>query len=157
MERRFVGTFDAYGAGWRGPSARGVLPFDDQIRTIRNSGMSVNWDHFPSLRAYASDRLPISLIAGRVHITTRHPDMDWLPGSERGLIFVDSWREAVDAANDVARWGDVEVEAAGRAAFAWIKGRLSDREAARYLLGERAGTTTLPADPWTAIERLVES
>lgn len=74
-----------YGANWTGRGVRGPIHNDDQAAVARRALMTANWDHFPRL-ATSSDRLAIQLLAGRVHVTTRHPSSEWLPGHETGLF-----------------------------------------------------------------------
>jgi hypothetical protein len=146
--RRFGHDFGVYGRGWSGPSAAGMVPFDRQTVTIRAAAVSVSWDHYPHHAAYASDRLPISLVAGRPHVTTRHPDMEWLPGEDAGLFLVDSPAEAVEVAAHVRELPLDASAGLGRAAHAWVKDRMSDRQAGRYLLRESGGPSLDLPDPW---------
>jgi hypothetical protein len=149
--RRFGPDFRVYGRGWHGSSAAGFLPFEMQTNTIRSAAVSVNWDHYPRHAAYASDRLPNSLVAGRPHVTTRHPEMEWLPGEESGLFLADTPAEVVDAAAHVCGLADDMRADLGRAAHAWVKDRLSDRQAARYLLSESGGPQVELPEPWGRI------
>jgi|GEM_PF-1093997 len=75
-QERWGDRLALYGAGWAGSSARGPLAFDDQVRAVRSAWVSANWDHFPRVWGYHSDRLPISLAAGTVHATTLHPGFE---------------------------------------------------------------------------------
>lgn len=82
---RAVSDFNLRGHGWRrlGLSAS-VLPYGAQADHIRAGALSVVWDHWPYLPDYPSDRLPIALIAGRAHVTVRHPGMAWAPSESAG-------------------------------------------------------------------------
>jgi hypothetical protein len=149
--RRFGRDFHVYGRGWRGPSAAGLVPFVQQTDVIRSSELSVNWDHYPGHAAYASDRLPNSLVAGRPHVTTRHSLFDWLPGEETGLFLAETTAGVIDAAAHVRELPDEVRADLGRAAHAWVRERLSDRHAARYLLSESGGPVVDLPDPWSQI------
>ena len=82
LQRQRDVSLALYGAGWSGRGARGILPYRDQATAIRHGLVAVNWDHFPNHESYASDRLPISLLAGRAHLTAAHPKCDWLPAEQ---------------------------------------------------------------------------
>jgi hypothetical protein len=149
--RRFGPEFRVYGRGWRGASAAGPVPFSEQTGAIRSGAVSVNWDHYPRHVAYSSDRLPNSLVAGRPHVTTRHPETGWLPGEESGLFLVDSPAEVVEAASRILSL-DPEVRAElGRAAHAWVTDRMSDRQAAQFLLQESGGPPADLPEPWDRV------
>lgn len=141
--------FELRGAGWRrvGLNAA-VLPYEDQGSLIRESAVSVNWDHWPYLRDYASDRLPISMIAGRAHVTVRHPGMAWAPSEDQGLFQRDSPREIVEVVDDLVK-DRARLRALGREAHRWAKHRVSHREAARYIMSSVVDSVAHPpADPW---------
>jgi hypothetical protein len=149
--RRFGGDFQVYGRGWRGPSAAGTIPYAEQAHALRTGAVSVNWDHYPHHVAYSSDRLPNSLVAGRPHVTTRHPDTAWLPRQESGLFLVDTPAEVVDTAADVLALAPDARADLGRAAHAWVRDRMSDRQAARYLLRESGGPPAELPEPWDRV------
>jgi hypothetical protein len=136
-----------YGEGWKAAS---LVPYDRQIEAIRQALISLNWDHFPNHHAYASDRLPISLLAGRAHVTTAHPGLQWLPGPEVGLFLERSVGAVVRRVEHLAAMPREEVLALGEAAHNWVKHRLSDREAGRFMLAavDSAFLDDIPADPW---------
>ena len=138
-EQRLGNDFRVYGRGWRGASAGGMVPFAEQLGVIREAGVSINWDHFPRLPAYASDRLANSLIAGRVHVTTHHPELEWLPGPAQGLFLKRSPRKVIDATQALRARPIDQLAELGRLAYEWTRDRLSDRQAARYLVAQTAG------------------
>lgn len=98
LNDRFGHMFFLYGAGWDRygfESARGPLPFDQQFAILRNSWISVNWDHFDSEPCYSSDRLPFSLASGTPHITNWHPGYDLMfKECQGGLYFAHTPKEA---------------------------------------------------------------
>jgi hypothetical protein len=149
--RRFGQDFRVYGHGWRGPSAAGPVPFAAQAGTIRTGVVSVNWDHYPAHPGYSSDRLPNSLVAGRPHVTTKHPDTDWLPGTAQGLFLAATPQDVVDTAAQIRELPQAERADLGRAAHAWVKDRMSDRQAARFLLRESGGPAFDLPEPWERI------
>ncbi len=88
--------FALYGRGWDGlKAARGPLPFDRQAATISSAWLSVNWDHYDDIPFYSSDRLPISLAAGVVHVTSHHVGYEQALGSCPGLYWARDVKEAV--------------------------------------------------------------
>ncbi|NGO76230.1 hypothetical protein G6045_11205 [Streptomyces sp. YC504] len=143
--------FAVHGNGWRGPGALGPVPFDDQVRALRSARISANWDHFAGRDGYFSNRLPISLYAGRPHVTTRPLNTPWLPGPEHGLHCVDSPAEVVDRVADLLRSDPGELHRAGLAGHDWVRTRLTNGNALRYMLGAYLDVPPPPADPWEAI------
>ncbi|GAB4405691.1 MAG: hypothetical protein OHK0053_31720 [Microscillaceae bacterium] len=100
LSERFGKRFALYGKGWDGLEAsRGMLPFDQQEQAIRSAWLSINWDHFDQVPFYFSNRLPISLAAGVVHVTSWHPGYEQVfrdcPG---GLFTAKTVDEAVELA-----------------------------------------------------------
>jgi hypothetical protein len=147
--RRFGDDFRVYGRGWTGRSAFGFVPYAQQVAVIRSGGLSVNWDHYPRHAMYSSDRLPTALVAGRPHVTTKHPGMDWLPSEDLGLFQAVSPAEVVEAAEHL-RTLDESVRAdLGRAVHAWVTGRFSHRQAVRYMLRESGGPEVEIPEVWS--------
>ncbi|WP_329119646.1 glycosyltransferase family protein [Streptomyces sp. NBC_01465] len=150
--RRLPGVRTAvHGAGWRGPGAHGPLPFEHQVRTIRTARLSVNWDHFRRYAGFCSNRLPISLYAGRVHITSRVLDAPWLPGPEAGLHQVETPSEVADRVRELLSWDPALLHRAGLAAHDWVRDRLTNENALRHMLGPSLGLTPTAAEPWRTL------
>jgi hypothetical protein len=147
--------FRLYGHGWRSASAKGQLPREQQIPAIQQALMSANWDHYPTYESYFSDRLPISLLAGRVHVTTYHPGLEWLPGPDDGLFMEKSVSAVLDRVQELARRPADELIALGQAARRRVIGRMSHHEAARFMLGaaDERLLALLPAWPWDRLPR----
>jgi len=90
------------GQGWRGePYCRGPIPFDAQERTIRSAWLTINWGQFDEIAFYSSDRLPISLASGVVHITNHQRGYEHLFPNPKGIYFVHSPAEALDVADSL--------------------------------------------------------
>jgi hypothetical protein len=138
-----------YGNGWSGRGWLGTVPYNEQIEALRGGRISVNWDHFPAHSSYASDRLAISLLAGRPHVTTLHPDMGWLPKSV-GLFLEPDPVALLERSRALLAEDPERLLTMGAAAHSWVVNRLSDRQAAAYMLGavDRRFLDTLPTDPW---------
>lgn len=133
MEKRFGSRFSVYGKGWSGPSAKGPIRFVGQEELLQRAMISVNFDHYPRERQFFSNRLPIALASGSVHLTTRHPGfsqifpeevtknfLHLLPDPERIVRRVESLLE---------RLSPEEVQLSGEAArrFAFERFRQDDR------------------------------
>lgn len=145
-----------YGAGWKGRGARGLLPFPDQITAIREGLMSANWDHYPHYEGFASDRLPVSMLAGRAHVTTHHSGLEWLPGPEAGVFQERSVSAVVRRVRELAEAPREDVLARGAAAHEWARARLSTRELGRYMLSavDERFSASLPSDPWRQVAEM---
>ncbi|TKA11620.1 glycosyltransferase family protein [Actinacidiphila oryziradicis] len=144
-----------YGHGWRGPAAQGPVAYNRQPAALRNARISVGWDHYRRYTGYFSDRLPISMYAGRVHVSSRPPEAAWLPDRDSGLHLVDSPAEAVDRVRELLLGDPRELHAAGLRAHRWVRDRLTDLHALQYMLGgELSALPTPPKDPWLAVSEL---
>ena len=87
------------GRGWSGkPYAKGSLPFDHQVSAVRDAWMTVNWQQFPEISMYSSDRLSIGLACGVPHITNRQEGYPHVFDQIPGCYFVHSPREMRDVA-----------------------------------------------------------
>lgn len=72
LHRRFGDRFALYGSGWPKGLSRGPIGFMEQERVIQQGRISVNFDHYPHEAMFFSNRLPITLASGSVHVTTAH-------------------------------------------------------------------------------------
>lgn len=87
------------GKGWAGkPYAKGALPFDHQVNAVRDAWMTVNWQQFPEISMYSSDRLSIGLACGVPHITNRQEGYPHVFDQIPGCYLVHSPREMRDVA-----------------------------------------------------------
>ncbi len=138
------------GPGWPPNWSQGAVQFGSQASFVQRAQIVANWDHFPGTHSYTSDRLAIAMVSGRVQVTTRHPQMDWLPGPDSGVLLVDSPREVRRSVGAVLAQG--EALDLGRAAHAWAKGRVSHREAVRFMISQVWDhVEPPPPDPWARI------
>jgi len=128
--------FHLYGSHWPRWLGATAIPYEEQISTIRKDLFSVNWDHFPKYESFVSDRLPISLLAGRPHITTKHPGKNIYGDQNVGLIEVDTILDAVSACESLLQLDPVELNSMGNAAHRWAKNRLSHRQAGQFMLSK---------------------
>ena len=141
-----------FGHGW--PRGWKVLPceFDEQTQVIQGARVSANWDNYPHLSAYTSDRLAISMLAGRPHVSTRHPSMELFPGEAMGVFLVDSVGHVLDRVDDLLSRGDDEINRLGEAAWSWVRFRLSDRELIRHMLSVALDDVApVRMDPWHSL------
>lgn len=101
LGQQFGRRFAVYGAGWTGfVGDRGPLAFDRQLDAIRESWLSVGYDHFPGTPYYFSDRLPISMLSGVAHVTHYHPGYDRLFRHGRELLWGYSVSGVVETVRD---------------------------------------------------------
>jgi hypothetical protein len=144
--------FNLFGAGWPKGWSAGRIAFDRQTDEIRHGRVSANWDHYPRIDDYSSDRLPISLIAGRPHVTTRHPGGAWLPGEDTGLFQESSPKLVHDRVRNLLDMDPAVTYKMGVSAHAWARHRVSHREGARYILSQVLNNVAPPpADPWASL------
>lgn len=144
-----------YGSGWRGRAAQGPIPFGRQLAALRDARVTVGWNHYQRYRGVFSNRLPICMYAGRVHVSSRPPGVDWLPGPESGLHLVDSPAQAVDRVRELVHADPGELHAAGLRARRWCRDRLTDFHALLYMLGGELALPAPPEDPWSSVAAAV--
>ena len=114
------------GQGWQGePYCRGPIPFDAQERTIRSSWLTINWGQFDEIAMYSSDRLPISLATGVVHITNHQRGYEHLFPGAKGIYFVHSPAEALDVADLLLSMPREQLIEIGEQGVAYARERLN--------------------------------
>jgi len=97
LYKRIGKRFKVYGRGWeKYPFSAGSVAYADQEKVLRQNLLSVNWDHFPNIPYYFSDRLPISMISGVAHATNYHPGYELLFKNGEQLVYYHSVQAAVD-------------------------------------------------------------
>lgn len=146
-----------YGKGWRGPRARGPVPFNDQLNVMQRSLITVGWDRYRSHPGYFSDRLPIALCAGRVHVTSRQPGLDWLPGPDHGLYLVNTPREAAAQVRELLAEDPSHLISRASALNTWARTHLTETQALLHMLGDHLPLPAAPADPWESFAALSSS
>lgn len=152
LQMRYGGRFLLGGPGWPSRWSTGPIEFGAQDRFMKRSRLLVNWDHYPRIDAYTSDRMAICMIAGRPQVSTLHPEMDWLPGEQAGLFLESTVGGVIRRTHDLLALPESELNGAGIAAYEWAKGRISHREAIRHMLSIAVPHIDRPpADPWDAL------
>lgn len=135
LSRNYGTEFALYGRGWSNlVSARGRVAFDRQEEAIRDSWVSVNWDHFDELAHYFSDRLPISLAAGVAHVTSYHEGYEDMFTGCPGLYTAKTVDEAVTKVDWMLSRSHKQLIEDGRGAYEWVKGRLDAETIYRHAI-----------------------
>ena len=152
LKVRLGEDFHLYGNGWPRALATGVVKYQEQAKLIRNFSMSANWDNFIRHESYASDRLPISLLAGRVHITSSHPGTNYYGGEDIGLTQVTALREMHSKIYELRELDPLKLSHLGLEAHNWAKHRFSHREAARFMFSHISNDIPgLQIQPWASL------
>ncbi|MBC9714421.1 hypothetical protein H9Y04_17825 [Streptomyces sp. TRM66268-LWL] len=137
-----------YGRSWRGRYARGPVPYGEQLTAMRRALVTAGWNRYRRYDGYASDRLPIALCAGRVHVTSREADLDWLPGPEDGLHRLDTPREAADRVRELLTADPRELLAQAARARSWAVRHLTETQFLRHLLAPFLPVAAPRGGPW---------
>lgn len=141
--------FALAGPGWPPGWSRGAIPFSDQVTFLQGCQLLVAWDHYPRTTDYTSDRLAISMVAGRTQVSTRHPGMGWAPSQEQGVFLVPDVAAALAVSRQCLALGDDELRELGRRAHEWARVRMSHRNAFRYMLSHQLAEVAVPdCAPW---------
>lgn len=152
MRMSLGSRFELHGPGWPRRWSSGPLAYPLQVEAIQNGRLTVNWDHFPMHQGYASDRLAISLLAGRPHVTTAHPNMSWTPNESVGLFQESSPRLVRARSLELLERDPQETLNLGVEGWKWTRFRLSNREGARFMLSRAIEGIAPPSmEPWTML------
>ena len=152
LKSKHGSRFKIYGKNWLPFSSEGTIPYSSQSEVIRNSRISVNWDHFPNYENYTSDRFPISLLSGRPHLTTLHPKSFPLPDEETGVFLAESVNAAIEKYQEILDLGDKRIFELGYEAWKWSRYRLSHRVAARFIMSTvTPDVKKVNFEPWLSI------
>ena len=148
-------TKNMFGNNWPKSWSIGHIDYREQASKIRSSRISLSWEHFDQYEGYSSDRLAISLIAGRAQVTSKNQNMHWLPGESIGIFKEKSPREIIEKAKSLLDLGNPELSKIGIEGYKWAKNRLSHREAARYIMSSLFSSIKKPpSDPWGRLPKL---
>ena len=152
--RRGVSDLALAGPGWPRGWSQGRLAFEQQANFIQACGVLASWDHYPRTSSYTSDRMAITMIAGRAQVTTKHPGMDWASSCE-GVYFYDNVRSAVEATLALRSRDTDDLRELGFAAHKWAQGRMSHRQAYRFMVSSLVETVSPPEEPpWTRLPEI---
>ncbi len=122
----FGARFAVYGTGWDGfVGNRGPVAFARQHEVLRESWLSVGYDHFPGTPMYFSDRLPISLLSGVAHAVHYHPGYESWFQNGRELLWARTIDELVELARDALGRGRSYLDALGARGHQFAQERLS--------------------------------
>lgn len=146
----FGDRFAVYGTGWDGFTGdRGPIAFDRQHEVLRDSWLSVGYDHFPGTPQYFSDRLPIALMSGVAHAVHYHPGYETMFRSGRELLWAHSFEGLVDVARDALAHGPDYLDELGARGRAFAQRRLTTEvvfaEAVAQIAELRGAPATLAA------------
>lgn len=150
--RNSLPGFAVAGPGWPPGWSQGAIPFADQVPFLRSCRLLTNWDHYPATRDYTSDRLAITMIAGRAQVSTLHPGMGWIAGEGQGVFTEATVDSAIDRTIELAGLPDATLRGLGENAHAWARFRMSHRNAYRYMLSSLVDSVAAPTDePWNRL------
>jgi hypothetical protein len=152
LKYRLKEDFQLFGRGWPQAITTGTISYRDQAKKMREFSISANWDNFTEHESYASDRLPISMIAGRVHVTSAHPGLDFYGDETVGVYKVGSIFELHNRISQLRSEDPVDLNAQGQAGFDWVRDRLSHRQAARFMFSKiTSNVPPLNFFPWSVL------
>ena len=121
----------------------------------RNDEHFYTWDNFDNYEDYSSDRLAIALLAGRPHVTTKHPGMLWLPNECIGLYQETSPKNVLNRGKELLSIDPKIRHDRGLEAHNWVKSHLSHREAARFVVSSYfENVEEPPGDPWSTLTKI---
>jgi hypothetical protein len=152
LKLRLGRDFQLFGNRWPIGISSGTIKYALQAKLIRDFSLSANWDNFVSHESYASDRLPISLLAGRVHVTSSHPGVNHYGEENFGLVLVSGLREMQHKIDELRGVDPLKLSQMGLEAHNWVKHRFSHREAARFMFSYISNDIPrLQIQPWATL------
>ena len=149
LKLRFGHDFQLFGNKWPRGFSAGKVEYAQQANLIREFSMSANWDNFIHHESYVSDRLPIALLAGRVHITSSHPGKNYYGSEDIGLFQVKGLFDLHQKIDELRAFDPVKLSSMGLEAHKWARNRFSHREAARFMFSKITNNIPSPqSEPW---------
>ncbi|MFC7305782.1 hypothetical protein ACFQVC_16335 [Streptomyces monticola] len=137
-----------YGKGWRGPHAHGPVPYFQQQAAMRRALITAGWNRYRAYPGFYSDRLPIAMASGRVHVSSRHPDLEWLPGPDDGLHLLDTPAEAASVVRELLAQDPGALLRRAARMRRWALGHLTETHALRHMLAPYLPLTPPRGAPW---------
>jgi len=127
FSKKFGNKFAVFGNGWSGyPNSMGPINFFDQEKFLRNSWLSIGFDHFYKYEGYYSDRLPIAIVSGVPHLTYRTKGVDKLFKDKEHVFYYESIEEAIELARFLLNKDKNELNAFGENASKYVKANFSE-------------------------------
>jgi hypothetical protein len=136
LKFKYGARFELHGTNWPKWLNSGKLNYRDQALTVRKHSFSVNWDNFPLHTSYASDRLPISLLAGRVHLTSYHPGKNYYGTPDVGLRVSNSFTSFLAEVELLYNSDPKILYHQGLEGYKWARNRLSHRQSAQFMISK---------------------
>lgn len=129
------GRLAIHGRGWDpAHGSSGPLPYERQTEANRSAWLSVNWDHYADYPSYYSDRLPIALASGSVHVCSYHPGYETMLAGCPGVHWGSSPEELVGIVRGLLRLPRQDLVEQGAAAQRFASERLSATAVYRALV-----------------------
>ena len=120
--------FAAFGNGWpANANGQGPIPYNEQVKTIQTSRMSVIWDLYPDYTFYYSDRLPIALASGIPFVTNNRNGLDILLKECPGVYLANSIEDILDIVIYLRSLDLDEIASIGAAGRAWAIANIEAR------------------------------
>lgn len=148
-------AFYLYGGGWPKGWSRGSVQFADQLGTLRAHSVSAIWDHYASIPNAVSNRLAISMLAGRPHVMSSHPGADWLGMMTPGVFMEPTVQGAAARVGQLLSAPTEELAQLGESAFEWARYRLDQRSLVRFItstVSDEIGR--LDVEPWATLRKI---
>jgi hypothetical protein len=149
LKMRLGDDFQLFGSNWPRGFSAGKVDYAQQANLIRKFSLSANWDNFIHHESYVSDRLPISLLAGRVHVTSSHPGSNCYGSEDIGLVQVSGLGELHRRVDELRALDPLRLTQMGLEAHNWARNRFSHRESARFMFSKITNDVPSPQlEPW---------
>lgn len=155
LRQDYSDDFSLFGRGWPRSWAVPTVGFESQVSAVRSHLVSTMWDHYPKLPLAASNRLAISLLAGRPHVMTLHPEAGWLQGVLPGLYLEPSVEDVRARIRELLGTPRSVALQLGEQAWRVARSCLSQRELVRYIMSHIDPQIAPPAGAvWDTLSRL---
>jgi hypothetical protein len=149
LKLRLGRDFQLFGNRWPRGFSSGTVDYSQQAKLIREFSLSANWDNFVNHESYASDRLPISLLAGRAHVTSSHPGINHYGGEDAGLVLAEGLWDVHRKIDEIRQFDPSVLFDIGLEGHKWCRNRFSHREAARFMFSFITNAVPkLSIEPW---------
>jgi hypothetical protein len=130
--KEFGDRFAVYGHGWKGPFAKGVLPFSDQAKAYQKARVVLGNNNLHA-QYYFSNRLPIALSSGVPVMYNLEQDVDSLFPNNSPIWFSDP-DDAIQKAKMLLAKSQTELDELGKNGRSWVLNNMATTSIFSYMV-----------------------
>lgn len=134
LARRYGKKFAVFGNGWRGPSAQGPVPFDQQHNAYRRGRIAIGHAAWLDIDYYCSNRSFIAIASGVPYLERYVPKLERVFGDRKDCFFYHSPMDAIRICDQLLTLDPEELMGIGRTAAENVYAAHTQRHRMRFLI-----------------------